>query len=345
MSTPKKAQVSNEIALPEVLLQMITGSWVSQTIHVAAKLGIADLLADGAKSTDELAKASGTHSQSLHRVLRALASLGIFVERDPGVFELTPMAEYLRTGVPGSMRAAAIMLGEDWHYRPWGHVLHSVTTGQTAFTHVFGQEAFPYLARNEGAARIFNEAMTGAASVGNAAVAAAYDFSKARRVVDVGGGHGSLIAEILKANPKVTGILFDQPSVVAGAKPHLDAAGLVERCEIVGGDFFESVPSGGDVYTVKYILHDWDDDRAIMILKSCHRAMEAGSKLLIVENVIKPGNDSFFGKLMDIEMLVLAGGRERTEQEYRALFAVAGFELTNIIHTQSTLSLIESVKA
>jgi O-methyltransferase domain/Dimerisation domain len=345
MSTPQAAQVSGEIPLPAVLFQMITGSWVSQTIHVAAKLGIADRLVDGGKSSDELAESTGAHAASLYRVLRALASLGIFVERDPGFFEMTPMSEYLRTGVPGSMRAAAIMFGEEWHYRPWGQVLHSVKTGQTAFSHLFGQEAFPYLAANEAASTIFNEAMTGASSVGNAAVAAAYDFSNAGRVVDVAGGHGSLIAEILKANPAVQGILFDQPSVVAGAKSLLKAAGLMDRCEIDGGDFFEAVPRGGAVYIVKYIIHDWDDDRALMILKNVHRAMDAGSKILLVENVIKPGNDPCPGKVLDIEMLVLAGGRERTEQEYRALFAVAGFELTKIIPTQTTLSLIEGVKA
>ncbi len=344
MSQKQNIQITDGPPLPAVLLQMITGCWVSQIIHVAAKLGIADLLSDGAKSSAELAKSTGVDADALYRMLRALASLGIFAERDPGFFELTPLAEYLRTGAPGSLRAAAIMFGEDWHYRPWGNLLHSVKTGQTAFSHIFGEEVFPYLAWNEEAAKIFNEAMTGGASADIAAITAAYDFSGIGRVVDIGGGHGSLIAAVLKANPSIRGTLFDQPAVVAGAQRLLEAEGVAARCEIVGGDFFESVPSGGDVYTLKYIIHDWDDDRALRILRNLHRAMGAKSRILLIENVIAPGNEPSFGKLVDIEMLVMAGGRERTAQEFRALYAAAGFELTNIIPTQSALSLVEGVK-
>ena len=344
MTQQKEIQINNETSLPAVMLRMITGLWGTQIIHVAAKLGIADLLNDGPKNSAELAKSTGVNAGALYRLLRALASLGIFAERDTGFFEMTPLAEYLRTGVPGSLRAAAIMWGEDWHYRPWGNLLHSVKTGQTGFSHVFGEEIFTYLARNREAAKVFNVALSDAAFTDNAAIAAAYDFSRAGCVVDVGGGHGSLIAAILKAYPAAQGILFDQPSVVAGAEKLLEAEGVASRCEIAGGDFFESVSPGGDVYMLKYVVHDWDDDRALKILRSLHRAMRAKSRILLIENLIRPGNEPSFGKLMDITMLVMAAGRERTIREYRALYAAAGFELTNIIPTQSTLSLIEGVK-
>jgi hypothetical protein len=345
MAQKQATQAKNELPPPAALLGMITGGWVSQTIYLAAKLGVADLLAEGARDSAEMAKSLGVNADALYRVLRALASLGIFAEREPGYFELTPMAELLRTDVHGSLRAGAVMFGEDWHLRPWGQALHSVKTGHPSFRHVFGEEFFPYLAWNAEAAQIFNDAMDGAASVDIAAVVEAYDFSKFGRIVDVGGGHGSLIAAILQANPGLTGVLFDLPEVVAGARKILEAGGGAGRCAVDGGDFFKSVSPGGDVYTLKYIIHDWDDDRAATILKNVHSAAREKGRILLVENVIRPGNGAQFGKLMDIEMLVFAGGRERSAEEFRALFASAGFELTNIIPTRSELCLIEGVKA
>lgn len=336
----------HHVAPPQAaLFQMIVGCWVSQMISIVARLGIADLLAGGPRGGAELARAAGTDADALRRVLRALAGLGIFAEGDPGVFELTPTAEYLRAGVPGSLRAMAVMVGEDWHYRTWGQALHSLRTGQTTFTHVFNEEPFDYLARRPDEAATFHEAMTGFSAAGNPAVAAAYDFSGGVTVVDVGGGHGSLLADILEANPEARGILFDQPHVVAGARPHLEARGVAGRCELVGGDFFETVPRGGDFYLVKHVIHDWAEEQALRILRNCHRAMDAGSRLLLVEHVIEPGNGPSFGKLLDVEMLIFAGGRERTGEEYRALLAAAGFELTNVIPAQCTLSLIEAVKS
>lgn len=329
---------------PEALLQMITSSWVSQAIYVAAVLGIADLLKDDPKNSSELAKATGTHARSLYRVMRALASVGIFAEIEDGRFELTPLAAYLQTDVPGSIHAIAIMLGESWHWQPWGNILHTLKTGNTAFKHVHGMKLFEYLTKNVEAAQIFNEAMTGTTAPFNATITADYDFSSIGKIVEVGGGHGSLIASILKVYPTMQGILFDLPPVVIGAKHSIEAEGLAERCEIVGGDFFESVPSGGNAYILKNIIHDWDDTHAVAILKNCHRAIVENGKLLLVEALIPPRNEPSFGKFLDLEMLVMAGGCERTEAEYRVLFEAAGFHLTKVITTRSFLSVIEGVR-
>jgi SAM-dependent methyltransferase len=338
------SQYSSELPFPAVLMQMLSGRWVSQMISVAAKLGIADLLSGGARSSHELAEATASNPQALYRLLRGLASLGIFSEPDPGYFALTPLAECLRSGVRGSMRAAAMAFGEEWYYRPWGDLLYSVKTGKTAFSHQFGQEGFEYLRENAEAARIFNEAMTCLSAIDNPAIVAAYDFSSAACVVDVGGGYGTLLAEVLKANPTARGLLFEQPAVIEGAKQQLQAAGLMDVCEVVAGDFFEAIPSGGDLYLMKSVIHDWDDERALKILKNCHRAMKGKSRLLLIEHVIHSGHQSMFGKLADIKMLVMSGGRERSGPEYRALLAAAGFELTNLIATQTPLNLIEAVR-
>jgi hypothetical protein len=335
---------SADIPPPVALVQMLTGYWVSQALYVAAKLGIADLLKDGPKSSDELAKATGTHVRSLYRLLRALASVGVFVESEDGRFSLTPLAEYLQTGVPGSLRAFAIMQSE-LQYRVYGEVLHSVKTGGTAFNHTFGQELFPYLIQHPAAAAVFDEAMTGYTTQVSTAIVAAYDFSQFGTIVDVGGGHGTLLTAILRANSALRGVLFDLPHVAEGAQKRLAAAGLAERCEVVAGDFFASVSNGGDVYLLKWIIHDWDEERSVAILKNCHRAMAEHSKLLLVEAVIPSGNTPFFHKFMDLTMLVIAGGRERTEAEYHALLAAAGFRLTQLIPTRSEMSVIEAVRA
>jgi SAM-dependent methyltransferase len=344
VSKHQATQINKESPLPAVLMQMLSGRWVSQMISVAAKLGIADLLDDGARSSHELAEASGSNPQALYRLLRALASLGIFTEPDPGFFALTPLAKYLQTGVHGSMRAAAMAFGEEWYDRPWGNLLYSVRTGKTGFSHQFGEEGFEYLAHNAEAAKLFNEAMTSLSAMNNPAIVAAYDFSRAACVVDVGGGYGGLLIEVLKTHAAARGLLFDQPSVIEGARPQIQAAGLENVCEVMGGDFFAAIPPGGDIYMMKSVIHDWDDERALKILRNCHRAMKGKSKLLLIEHVIHPSHESMFGKLVDIKMLVMSGGRERTAQEYRGLLAAAGFELTNLIATPTPLSLIEGVK-
>jgi O-methyltransferase len=317
--------------------------WGSHAVSVAATLGIADLLRDGPKSCAELAQATRTHASSLYRVMRALACIGVFAESDDGRFSLNPAAECLQAKAPGSIRDAAIMLGQEWHWRAWGDVLHSVRTGQCAFEHVFGMELFEYFEQHPAAAAIFNDAMTSLTSQQQDAVVSSYNFSGISKIVDVGGGHGTLLASILKAHPGMSGILFDLPSVVAGARQRIQTDGLIGRCEVVGGDFFQSVPEGGDGYLLKQILHDWDDDHAVAILKNCRPGIGQTGKLLVVEMVIPPGNAPSMAKLLDLLMLVWThGGRERTEAEYRALFAAAGFALARNVPTPSPLSVLEA---
>ena len=327
---------------PAVMLQMMTGYWVSQALYVAAKLGVADLLADGPRPVEELATATQTHAQSLRRVLRALASVGVFTEASPGTFALTPLAAMLRTGIPGSMRALAIMYAEE-QYRAWGDVLHSVQTGQTAFEQQFGASYFAYLAQHPEADRVFNEAMTGWTAQIVSAVVDAYDFSPFKTIVDVGASYGTLLAAILKSNPSVQGILFDQPHVVAAAGEHLAAAGVADRCTLAGGDFFVAAPAGGDAYVLAQILHDWDDEHCIAILQQCRRVIPAHGKLLVIELVLPPGEEPSFGKWLDLHMLVLLGARERTAAEYNALFRAAGFEQARVVPTTAGPSIVEAV--
>lgn len=343
--TSRDAQDATQLLPPPVaLMQMVTGYVISQAIYVAAKLGIADLLKDGPKSSDELAKVVGADARSLYRVLRSLSSVGVFAETSDKSFALTPLAELLRTDVPGSLHAMAVWMNEPFHWRVYEEMLESVKTGKLAFEHVFGMEPFPYFVENPEVAKIFDDAMTSFSIMTAPAVTAAYDFSSIKKLVDVAGGHGLLISSILKANPGVQGVLFDMPSVIEGAGRLIEEAGVADRCEKVAGDFFEAVTAGGDAYIMKHIIHDWDDERSLVILRNCHRAMTAGGKLLVVEVVIPPGNEPSFGKLMDIEMMLLPGGTERTEAEYRELFRAAGFELTRIVPTGSPVSVIEAVR-
>jgi hypothetical protein len=331
---------------PSVALQrLMAGIWVSHAISLAARLGIPDLLVGGAKSSEELAQTTGTHPRSLYRVLRALASLGIFVEADDGRFSLTPLAEPLRSGVPGSLRAFAIMLGEEWHWRAWGDLPNAVRTGESAFEHLYGVTNFAYWAQNPEAEAIFDQAMTSRSGEENEGVVTAYDFSGSGTLVDVGGGHGSFLTSILQANPGLHGILFDRPEVVEAAKQQFEGAGLQDRCEVLAGNFFEAVPSGGDTYVLKKVIHDWDDERAIAILRNCHRAMPDGSRLLLVEPVIPLGNELSFPKLLDLLMLVWTpGGMERTAVEHHALLAAAGFEMRGITSTAAPVSVIEAIR-
>jgi ubiquinone/menaquinone biosynthesis C-methylase UbiE len=317
---------------------------LSAALYVAAKLGIAVLLADGAKGSEDLAQATGTHPHSLYRVLRLLASQGVFAEVESRRFALTPLATLLRADVPGSLRALAIRTGGlDW--RPWGALLHSVRTGTPAFDHVYGMSLFAYLAQDAEAAQVFNDTMTMFTQRNTAAVVGAYDFSAVGTIVDVGGGHGALMAAILEASPRTRGILVDLPAVIEGARRQITARGLHPRCELVAGDFFESVPVGGDAYILKWIIHDWDDERAITILRNCHRAMVPGGRLLLVEALIPFDNEPHFGKSADVTMLAFTGGMERTEAEYRVLLDSAGFVLTRIIPTDSHSSVLEGRKA
>jgi hypothetical protein len=337
---------SQDAPPPEtVLMQMIVAPLVTQALRVVAELGVADLLATKARrSVDELAAETGAHAPSLYRFMRALASCGVFAETERRVFELTPMAELLRADVEGSLRDVAIFMGADWHWQVWGDAPYSARTGKVAWEHIHGKEVFPYFAENTEAARVFDNAMTSFSKMVSKAIVAAYDFSSIGKLADIAGGHGSLLAAILHANPHLKGLLFDVPQVIAGAQGYVEAEGLGQAIELASGNFFESVPAGADAYMMKHIIHDWDDERALSILKNCHRAMPEDGKLLLVEMVVPEGNEPHFAKIQDLEMMLSPGGLERTEDEYRELFAAAGFELTRIIPTASPMSVIEGVK-
>jgi hypothetical protein len=330
------------------LFQLVTGHYVSFALYVAAKLGIADLLAHGPKAYDELAKACAAHAPSLRRLLRLLASAGVFAEQADGRFALTPVGEWLRSDLPGSQRDTALLFAGPM-MRSWGELLHSVQTGETAIERAFGMDAFKYMAAHPEDAAVFNRAMTAVSTQVSIAVAAAYDFSPFRKLVDVGGGHGVLLTTILKANPMLHGVVFDLPHVAEGARKPIEAAGLAERCDAVGGDFFAAVPGGADAYILKSVIHDWDDERSLVILRNCQGAMEPHGKLLLVELVLPDHVDqspkSQIGTGSDVNMLVNAGGRERTDAEFRALFETAGFRLTQIIPLEGSLSsVLEGVR-
>ncbi len=252
--------------------RLASGYWHTQAIYVAAKLGIADLLADGPKPADELAPATHTNPRALYRLLRALASLGIFAEDDRHRFALTPMADCLRTGVPGSVRSLAIMRGE-WQYEAWGQLLHSVRTGECAFEKVYGEPLFDHLAAHPEKGKLFDEAMTGVHGRETQAMLDAYDFAGIGTLADIGGGNGEVIASVLKRYPAMRGVLFDRPAVVQRAGANLEAAGLSGRCAVTAGDFFASVPPGADAYLLRHIVHDWDDDKSVAILRNCRAAM------------------------------------------------------------------------
>jgi SAM-dependent methyltransferase len=327
---------------------MITGSWVSQAVSAAARLGIADVLRDGPKSSEELAPAVGADARALYRLLRALTSVGVFVEDEDSRFGLTPLGAYLQSDVPGSLRAAAIYFGLEELSRAWSHLSYSVQTGQPAFDHVFGMGSFEYLERHPESGRVFHEAMTDLTRQRAAAVVAAYDFAGLKKIVDVGGGQGEFLIAVLKAHPTLTGVLFDLPAAINSAQQAIAAADLTERCTLVAGDFFAAVPRGGDAYVLSAVIHDWLDDKARAILQNCHRAMGKNGTLLLIERVLPPRAERSatlqpYASLVDLMMMVI-GGQERTEAEFRALYAHAGFALTRVIPTQSPFSVIEGVR-
>lgn len=326
----------------QTLLNHALGKWTSRAAYVAAKLGIADLLARGPKPVDELARATATHAPSLYRVLRALASLGIFEETADRTFRLTPAAEPLRSDVPGSLRAFTIMMGEPWSMRAWESILDSVRTGEPAFDAVHGKKIWEYFAERPQEGEIFNAAMVSFSEIETPAVLEAYDFSGIRCLADVGGGLGHLLAAVLRQHPAMHGILFDAEAVAPAARANLAKEGLADRARVVAGSFFETVPSGADACILKHILHDWDDERSSSILRSCRRALPAGGRVLVVDAVIGPGNAPELGKLIDLEMLVMTGkGRERTEAEFRSLLEASGFRLERIVPTASPVSVVE----
>ncbi|MDF5710491.1 MAG: methyltransferase [Nostoc sp. S4] len=319
---------------------------VSRLLYVVAKLGIADLLKDGSQHCDALASATNTHSDSLYRVLRALAGFGIFAETQPQCFELTPQADCLQSDVPGSVRNEAIFRGEEYYYKPWENLMYSVQTGESAFEHLYGVDLFEYYQQNAVAGEMFLKYASNRSLEVYAPYLEAYDFSSIGKLVDIGGGTGNLLTAILEANPTMTGVLFDLPKSIDRVKKLRELASVHNRCQLIGGSFFEGVPEGGDVYLLKQVLHMWDDERAINILKRCHQAMKEQGRLLVIESIMPSGNEFSNIKLEDVHMLVVcSGGRERTEIEFKDLFKSGGFKLTKIIPIKnSQFTLFEGVK-
>lgn len=327
-----------------MIMQLSMGAMVTQAIFVAAKLGIADILADGQKHIDAISREAGAHSPSLYRILRSLASLRVFKETQPSMFSNTPISEVLRASIAGSMRDSMIFMGEPWHYNVYGNMLHSARTGGTAWKETHGVEVFDWFAKNPEASEIFNGCMSELSAGAAPAIVAAYDFSGIDTLADIAGGHGFLLSQILKANPNMKGILFDMERVIAGAHDMLRRNDVEDRVQTVYGDFFGEVPAA-DAYIMKHIIHDWDDERSIVILRRIHRAMKGDGKVLLAEMVIPEGNGPHPGKLLDLEMLMSPGGVERTEAEYARLFERSGFRLNRVVPTMSPFSVIEAVKS
>jgi hypothetical protein len=321
------------------LMQMITGYWMSQSIHVAAKLKLADLVKDRPKTADELAKLTSTHPQSLFRLLRALASVEIFTEDEHGRFGMTPMAKCL-LDAPGSQQALALICGGEF-FRAWGDLLYSLQTGKPAFNNVYGQGIFDYLAEHPEQAMDFDAAMTSVHGHETQATIDAYDYSGIHTLVDIGGGNGTTLMAVLKSHPAMKGIVYDLPGVVERTKKHLADAGLASRCQAVAGSFFESVPSGGDAYQMRHIIHDWTDELCHTILSHVRKVIPKTGRVIVIETVIKPRNEPQPAKWLDLNMLVLPGGRERTEAEYAELYAKAGFRLERVVPTTAEVSVIE----
>ena len=329
--------VSYEFAL----FKLIAAPWISRCIYVFVKLGVVDLLSNGVQDFRQIAEIVEADPEALYRVLQGLAKTGLLTEIRPGTFALTKLGECLKSGAPGGLRSWALLWGEEFHHA-WGELLESVRTGTNAFDRAYGTNLYQYLHDNPETARTFDDAMSGLAELVYPAVVAAYDFSKSRQLVDVGGGCGTLIASILAANPNLKGILFDQPTVAIEASTVLEASGVADRCEIVEGDFFKVVPTGADTYLLSNIIHNWDDERAVAILLNCRRAIAEGGKILFVETVLSGKDEPALARVNDLNMLVLTRGRERTEDEFSKLLAYSGFELRQVIPVQPMTCVVEA---
>lgn len=327
------------------LLQLAFGPMLAQALYVAAKLNVADLLAEKPLPINELAARTETHERSLYRILRSLTAVGVFAETEPKVFALNPAAELLRSDIPHSMRSGVLFMGAEWHWRVWNNMLYSAKTGKPAWGYVHGAEVFDYFAANPEAAEVFNGAMTDMSMGIAPLITDAYDFTAFTRLVDIAGGHGYMLAQALKSAPALEGVLFDVQAVVDGAAALLENEGVADRVEKVSGDFFAAVPAGADAYMMKHIIHDWDDERAAKILSNIQAVMADGAKVLIIETVVPATSEPHYSKLLDLEMLTSPGGVERTEEEYRELLSAAGLRLVRIVPTASPYSIIEAVKA
>jgi hypothetical protein len=330
------------LSLADQMMAMASGAFVTQMLHVAAELNLADALADGEREVGDLAGACGADPEALFRLLRGLASLGVFRETRPRHFQLTPLAELLRSDHPQSLRNFARLLGDE-HYLSWDALLHCVQSGESGFHHRYGTSVFAWYQEHPERSEVFDQAMGDLSRQQTAAILAAYSFAEVRHLVDVGGGRGELLKTVLQAHGQLQGTLYDQPWVV---DPVEVPEALRGRLMVRGGDFFTAVPEGADAYLLKHILHDWDDGSCLKILQAIRSAMAPGARVLIVEQVIPPGNDPFPGKLLDLNMLVMTqGGRERTPEGFSRLLGQAGLELSRILPTAAPVSVIEAVAA
>lgn len=322
------------------MMHLLSGNFVAGALAGLAQLGIADLVAAGPRTPADLAQAIGADASALYRLMRATASIGVLAEQEDGSFAQTPLSECLRRDAKPSLRDLAIMGGREWCALGWSKIDYSIRTGKPSVDEVYGMPIFEYMSRHPEEAAIFNGAMSSLSAIDSPAVAAAYDFSGFGSLVDVGGGHGLLLATILAKTPGLKGVLYDLDFVVAGA-----AAGPLapyrDRCTLASGDMFETVPAGADAYIMKHIIHDWDDARCIKILKACRAAVNPGGRVLVVDSVIEPGNGFQPAKFLDLQMLLMPGGLERTEAQFRALFAAAGWRLTRIVPTAAVDSILE----
>jgi hypothetical protein len=347
MSTTSSSTAPAEKTIPPgaELMQIVGSPFISQCTYVAAKLGIADLLADGPKSAEFLSVATSTHESALYRALRAIASVGVFTEVEPRVFANTPMSETLKSDHPASTRELTIWMGEPDHWNVYGQLLYSVKTGEPAWNKVHGEPVFETLFKTDRElGDIFNRAMTSLSNLTIPAIIGAYDFSTAGKIADIAGGYGHLLGAILQANPGVEGVLFEIPQVLEGAPAMMDHYGVSDRVEYVSGDFTEAIPVEADIYFMKHIIHDWYDDKNVRILENIRSSMPEDAKVLIIDTIIPEGDEPHFGKIMDIEMLLAPGGMERTPAEFEALLDKAGFKLERIIPTESLVGIVEAVK-
>lgn len=324
------------------MLQLLNGVHVAGAVSCLAQLGIPDLVEDGPRSAEELASQTGTNPQALYRLMRATACVGVLAEGPDGTFSETPMSAVLRSNAKPSLRALAIMGGREWHGRGWSRLEYCVRTGKQALDQVYGAHVFEYFKQNPEEAQIFNDTMTALSMIDGPAVAEAYDFDGIHSIVDVAGGHGLLLATILARNPHLKGTLYEVPHVLDGCR-NGPVTPVMERCTLASGDMFASVPAGADAYIMKHIIHDWPDDLCVKILTACRKGVNAGGKLLVVDNVIQPGNHFSPGKFLDLQMLIFPGGCERTEKQFRDLFAAAGWRLSRIIPTAAADSIVEGV--
>jgi len=327
------------------LVQMASAYWVSCIVHAAVKFDLADRLADGPKTAAEIALPLKLHAPSLHRLMRSLASLGILTEKQGKSFGLTPLGEALKKSAPGYARSSILTLCSPWFKGAMDALPSSVEDGKTAFEKINGMPAFDFLGKHPELASLFSETMVGIHGGEPPAVAKAYDFSTLKTIVDVGGANGNMLAILLSLHPHLRGILADLPHVVKDAPQFLKAKGVAQRVTIEAHDFFTSVPPGGDAYILSHVIHDWSEAQCLTILRNVHRAMPAQARLLLIEMVLPHGDEPHFGKILDMVMLALPGGEERTAEEYEALLAKAGFRLTKVVPTESTVSVIEAVKA